>query len=464
MYFLELGYNLTNRRISIIIAKTTQKEEIIKLSEELRTCSDQEVELIERRLIHEITDLELLIKTFYLADLYWLPNLRKIIISYLETHPDITDFNFDEASNFYLIFMSLYECSHLTFNKLVHNFKILHKNSKALIMKSFQDSDELIIKQFGILKLIYEKDTDINLIDYLFTGFEKFQEKLAYPAELGMTIVALNQTGSSPFCPPLRMFVLKLKNFQSSEHDRLRLYKAILHESYHMYRQTGSIRPNNGENLNVYKFLDEGCAELYSYKIYPNNDFLHLVDNITLLHFKKLRIKAVDIIFNFREYLVQRNIRSYEMATSFVKFCDTLDPDKSITELFAGLFKKNIKQNFIDELVDSLGQKSLDDLINLWESEISSHTLDYALDDDFKCEIDTINVNEITFTYSYTDPFYIEQSIFVLVDNTHIPLIMLSDNRYNTSGKFKIATNLRGKIEILMAIKNRVYSLDLVVI
>lgn len=357
--------------------------------------------------------------------------------------------------------MSLYECSHLAFNKLIHNFREFHKNSKAIIIKSFQDIDELVIKQFGILKLIYEKDTDINLINYLFTDFDKFQDKLAYPAELGMTIVALNQTGSSPFCSPLRMFVLKLKNFQSSEYDRLRLYNAILHESYHMYRQTDSIRPNNGENLNVYKFLDEGCAELYGYKIYPNNDFLHLVDNITLLHFKKLDIKAVDIIFNFREYIFQRNIRSYEMATSFVKFCDKLLVNKSITELFAELFKKDIKQNFIDEFVESLGQKSLDDLISLWESEISSHTLNYALDDNFKCKIDSINAKEITFTYSYIEAIYMEQSIFVLVDNTHIPLIMLSDNRYNASGKFKITTTHRGKIEVLMAIRNKVYSVDL---
>jgi len=50
-----------------------------------------------------------------------------------------------------------------------------------------------------------------------------------------------------------------------------------------------------------------------------------------------------------------------------------------------------------------------------------------------------------------------EQSIFVRVDKTHVPLIMLSENRYNSRGNFKIITDIKGQVDVFMAVKEKVY-------
>jgi len=338
----------------------------LKLLKELYVCKDEEVDFWQNKILEEISDIALLIRTIEMSNLYWLPLLRREVINFLATYPDISYFNFNEVEHWVLLHIALHECSHEVFNKLLKNFQLVYKNSKSNVIIGFQPIDKLLIKQFGILKIIYEKCIDEKIIDFHFSDFEKYQDKLAYPAEQGMTIVALNQKGSSPFCWQLKMVMLKLKNFQVTEYDKLRLYKTIMHESYHMYIRSQAVRNYHSENHNVYKFFDEGCAELYGYKIYQNNDFLHLVDNISSLHIKMLGIDAKDVIYNFLSYIFQRNIRSYEMATSFVKFCDKILPDKSITDLYVDLHRVQTGNSLISDFVEHLGQNHLDDLIELW--------------------------------------------------------------------------------------------------
>lgn len=437
--------------------KTDLKEITLKYLKNLYECKDEDLDFWQNKILNEITDRELLVRTVEIPNLYWLPILRRELINFLATYPDIRDFNFNELENFVLMHNSLNECSQETFNNILKNFQIEYKNLKSNVIFEFQPIDKLLVKRFGILKIIYEKCIDEKIIDFLFSDFEKYQDKLAYPAEQGMTIVALNQKGSSPFCWQLKMVMLKLKNFQVTEYDKLRLYKAIMHESYHMYIRSQAVRSYHGENHNVYKFLDEGCAELYGDKVYQNNDFLYLVNNISYLHIKMLGIDAKDVIYNFLSYMPQRSIRSYEIATSFVKFCDKLLADKSITALFVDLHRELTGKSLITDFVEQLGQNNLYDLIGLWVTNVTSQTLTYSDDSEFKCEIEQVTNNEVIFNYSYPEAIYMEQSIFVRVDKTHVPLIMLSENRYNSSGKFKIITDLKGQVEVYMAVRDKVY-------
>lgn len=434
-----------------------KKNSISKLVEDIKLCKTSlDYEKVDFPVNMTATDISEIIADIHMSYMSIIPTMRKSFCYNLDKFDNLLWLKLDEASFFSLLFSSLYERKHNLYNKTLHDYRQCFPTSHFLRIVNFKPITKLSLYSYDGVNVIVENSINKKNVNYMFAEVKSIKNWLNIKDSKFLTVVILNQKGSAPYSSSLFMCVVKWKNYSNTYYSRLKLYKSLIHESTHIKINSIYKRRYNGENQDTMKFFDEGLAELNALSVIEQYYFIDFVNHLSFLQIAILKVNIFDVVKDFRKYQLQRNIRSYEMAVSVIKFAE-LYSNMNFYELIKEMVSKDSDLNMTNELVNKLGFNDLDTLLYKWVDMIKNLQIIYATDHAFKCNIIKQEEKFLIFNYSYYKPLYVEQNIFVVVDGKHLPVIMTSDIRYSSNGQFKIEVSLYKTLRVFMVIDNRIY-------
>lgn len=254
----------------------------------------------------------------------------------------------------------------------------------------YQDSGNVLESKYLSIKYdrrverfaqwVFEKAKDID-------KFIEQEWKGIHPPKIRVFFMA--HKGAAPYDRFLNATYLPVKS--EKKVDVLLRTSTIIHETFHLINShliTQKAKFKYDWNMNSFKLLDEGYAQLIQFKFTNNTyDERKRVDYYSLKILKDDDFNISDLQDKWAELFNEKQeIAIYELALSFSFFLENKFGHEKLKNVF--LPKKKIKENsWLEYVVNYFGNK-ISDLLDEWKHTLSNNI-------DLKPEIESVPIREI---------------------------------------------------------------------